>query len=69
MSKVIHLACLGRDLSSELAESVELVESFGLEWALEVARARRKYPRAKLIHPRDIPDAARAEEWLRRNCG
>lgn len=61
---VIRLNCKGRDLSARLAESVAVVDAHGVDWAAQLARARRLYEGAVLIHPSELPtDEQIAAVW------
>ncbi len=55
MTNIIRLKTNGRDLSTELARSIETIEEYGTEWCTLAARADAEFPGADLRHPSKLP--------------
>lgn len=69
MTKLVTLVTTGRDLSADLAASLEHLSAHGPEWLAEVARLRGLYRErcpgagleAVVIHPSMLPNEERLD--------
>jgi hypothetical protein len=56
MTSLLTLATTGRSLVPDLEQALAVLDQYGPEWLAEVARVRRVYgPRARLVHPSELP--------------